>query len=68
MSFIKVDFFIRVCLTYNIHVKKYIRLETQKQFETQIKYQGPNFGIQDFSLILKFVPLRMTFFATNQIS
>lgn len=57
MSFIKVDFFIRVCLTYNIHVKKYLRPETQKQFETRT-----NFGIQDFSLILKFVPFWITFF------
>lgn len=68
MSFINVDVFIRICLTYNIHVKKYRKTRNINTIWITDQVSRTNFGIQDFSLILKFVPFRMTFFATNKIS
>lgn len=64
MSFINVDVFIRSCLTYNIHVKKYRKTRNVNTIWNTDQVSRTNFGIhvQDFSLILKFVPFRITFF------
>lgn len=64
MSFINVDVFIRICLTYNIHVKKYRKTRNINTIWNTDQVSRTNFGIhvQDFSLILKFVPFRITFF------